>query len=102
LIDRNGNEYFIPGNAVTFEDLGGVEKNHSFFDGWDLTVDTSQGWDGSRFASAVVFVNHMTKDQSGQELDASAQHFPFKLHTNRHPLYPDSGGTNMGPPIGPP
>jgi hypothetical protein len=83
--------------------VGGT-PNHSFFDAWDMPdIDLSEQGDGSRMASAVCCINHMKANDAGDDLGSTAQRFRFRLHPDpRHPLYPDSGGTNMGPPVPPP
>jgi len=81
--------------------FGGTE-NHSFFDATHEVVD---GYD-------VIFcVNHMKRNAAYDEIGNSGkevQYFHFDLITNPalnwpgKSQYPDSGGTNMGPPVPPP
>ena len=71
--------------------------NYSFFDAWEDTID----------GRPVIFcINHMKMDAPGTDLNFAAQYYHFDLNTNP-PLrfsiaFPDSGGTNMGPPVPPP
>jgi hypothetical protein len=74
------------------------EDNYSFFDAKQLTYDDR---------ALVYCINHIKKNEQGSNLGYASQQFKFKLTTtpdlpwfSRRP--PDSGGTNMGPPVPPP
>jgi hypothetical protein len=110
-------------NALTFipDTTLGYEENHSFFDGRDYEVDLSDRKDGSEMRAAICCINHLTKNDQGDDLSYENNKLGtqgFKLHINFDPpfvetskahgrsdvviMYPDSGGTNMGPPVPPP
>ena len=87
-------------NAVTFNPPVGSDysPNHSFFDAWDMKIDLGNG---SR--TGVGLIDHMKKNADGNTLGRAKQRFYFKLNFNESPIFfPDSGGTNMGPPVPPP
>ena len=89
--------------------------NHSFYDGWNKKIDIPTPDGTSRKCALVCFIDHM-KDAVGSDLDERKELFHFDLYTEpplsdteparggkmARPRYPDSGGTNSGPPIGPP
>ncbi len=86
-------------DAVTFDTKKGL-PNHCFYDAVDGPLQLN---DGSK-RSAVWFINHMWSAPDGAVLGDARQHFHMKpnLIGYEGSRYPDSGGTNMGPPIGPP
>lgn len=90
---------FNQAELVVTQEYGGT-YNWSFFDAQRATsIDDCQ---------VVTCINHMKRDSSFNELGAESQYFHFDLLTDPElewpgkRRYPDSGGTNMGPPIGPP
>ncbi|HEY5713271.1 MAG TPA: hypothetical protein VIT38_15355 [Allosphingosinicella sp.] len=97
-------------NAFKFYRKQDATKNHSFFDGFEVEVDLSDDEDGSQIRTAVVCINHMKKTADGNDLGiggvAEEDEYKFELNIqlNRASLTraPDSGGTNMGPPVPPP
>jgi hypothetical protein len=96
---------FVEGDAIRFKLQGGYLPNHSFYDAQDWTVDVPSAPGPSSECSIVLFVNHIT-GEGLEDLPAEAERFRFDLNTIP-PLrddirYPDSGGTNMGPPVPPP
>lgn len=100
--------------ALAFNPSKGSTDNHSFFDASDMNVDIKD--DGSEYLSAVYFVNHMKKNDQGDDLmyqadgvTGDSQKFVYTLfydvtHGNgsvqQHSHDPD--GTNLGPPQPPP
>jgi hypothetical protein len=100
--------------ALVFNPSKGSIDNHSFFDASDMNVDIRG--DGSEYLSAVYFVNHMKKNEQGDDLrykpdnvTRDTQKFVFTLFYDVtlpsgevDPFSHDPDGTNMGPPIGPP
>lgn len=113
LIDDPLFRFKRPG--VIFDRDYGSLPNHSFYDAWDREIDIPTDDDQPSQCALVCFINHM-KDAVGNDLDEREEHFHFDLYTEPplrdrsqvlgervvRPRYPDSGGTNMGPPIGPP
>lgn len=93
-----------------------TKPNHSFYDAWNDWIDAPLSDGVKRLCPMVGFINHM-KTEAGPDLDKTAERFHFSLLT-KPPLidiqppaigsgrirgrYPDSGGTNMGPPVPPP
>lgn len=101
----------IDDDQLTLEKDNGIEvrypaENLSLFDGTDVTVDLSDSRDGSLVRTAVWCINHMKNTLGGGDMDTELQRIDFTVNTsprqlrNRH--WPDSGGTNMGPPVPPP
>ena len=89
---------FKKGGGITFDQPGGFAFNYSFFDAWDMDFDFGQG-----NRTAVGCINHMKKDESGLDLGRAKRRYHFNLVPDKRPIFfPDSGGTNMGPPVGPP
>jgi hypothetical protein len=85
-------------NALRFTRKNGGHVNHTFFDAQDFDIDL-----GTDKRTAVCFINHMKKDQSGALLIQGHQYFNFEFPVgSKYLLYADSGGTNMGPPVPPP
>ena len=89
----------IPANVLDITtDYYGTD-NHSFFDAWQQPMKN---------ATAILCIDHMKADQQGTQLGRVAEYFHFDLATTPRlkwlgeKKYPDSGGTNMGPPLGPP
>ncbi|HYI47887.1 MAG TPA: hypothetical protein VEX35_05415 [Allosphingosinicella sp.] len=91
--------------------------NYTFFDAMDLEVEMPISYtrpDGSTTdkRSAIVFVNHMKRDEEGNDLiKGDIQDFVFKMILNVNAeatddpptvVIIDPGGSNEGPPIPPP
>ncbi|HMG48545.1 MAG TPA: hypothetical protein VK614_13940 [Allosphingosinicella sp.] len=106
-------------SAVTFIVEEGNKKglpNHSFFDAMDLDITMPirhprPGGPTEDKRSAIVFVNHMKRDEDGNDLGDEEQDFVFKIIVNVNAEMPDDpptvviidpGGTNDGPPLPPP
>jgi hypothetical protein len=99
----------VPGDAIQFYTVGGSPENHTFFDAEDFDdIDLATPDDpGAPTVSAVCFINHMKRAADGIDLDVGEmQHFHFRLNygprARGRSRFPDSGGTNMGPPVPPP
>jgi hypothetical protein len=104
---------FDKDDAVTFYQKDGSFENHTFFDGDDfddINLATAEDRE-DRIVTAVYFINHMKRAPDGIDLYVNEnQLFHFKI--NYHLVgqaaeaepdrFPDSGGTNMGPPVPPP
>jgi hypothetical protein len=92
--------------AIEFHYWDGDGGNHTFFDAKDLDVDLprQQGGPGTERVSAVACLNHMKKNKNGNDLEEhDRQTFYFVLHPVLGPrIFPDDGGTNLGPPVPPP
>lgn len=93
-------------NPIIFnKDVDGKgERNHTFFDGWSKPVYIpNENGVGGVSRPVVCFINHM-KRRGGSDLDYEGQYFHFVLGDGGIWIrqYPDSGGTNMGPPVPPP
>jgi hypothetical protein len=100
--------------ALAFNPSKGSADNHSFFDASDMNVDIKG--DGSEYLSAFYLVNHMKKNNQGDDLrykpdnvTKDSQKFVYTLfydvtHANgtRDDFSHDPDGTNLGPPLGPP
>lgn len=91
--------WFIENQGLVFSES--ESPNYTFYDGQVERIRV-----GSEFISAFYCINHMKKDRNGNDASSSPMSYRYTPNTNR-PLprsafYPDSGGTNMGPPIGPP
>lgn len=94
----------IPGIVLGPKQLAFTQQpnstyNWSFFDAQPATLI-----DG---CTVITCINHMKADSAFKELEYAKQYFHFDLQTDPElqwpkDRYPDSGGTNMGPPIGPP
>ncbi|HLL30000.1 MAG TPA: hypothetical protein VK403_03285 [Allosphingosinicella sp.] len=97
----------IDDSAVTFEADHAVSvhpetANHTFFDGWTGKVNMPSG---PSPIAAFYCINHMKLNQNGEDLDEDVQSFAFRMHVvgaAQPRQFPDSGGTNMGPPVPPP
>lgn len=96
------------GEAIEFFVRDGSTPNHSFFDAddfHDINLATSNDT-RPYIVSAVCFINHMARAPDGVDLDPGEdQFFHFRLKYTPPPpgfRWPDSGGTNMGPPVPPP
>jgi hypothetical protein len=106
-----------PKNGVT-----GTE-NHAFFDAMDFEITMPINDPNAPVAqfderSAIVFINHMKRDERGTDLghglppgETEEQFFQFKLFLDvafatgsgvPMTVILDPGGTNMGPPVPPP
>ena len=78
----------------------GGSQNWSFFDATESRLVNG--------CTVITCINHMKSDSSFTEIGNDAQYFHFDLGTvpelqwEGKTRYPDSGGTNTGPPIGPP
>jgi hypothetical protein len=84
-------------------------KNHTIYDAVEKMIDlppTQSGKTGQR--PAVWCINHMKADETGQaKIPRELQRFYIRIHTDpeltlSYDTFPDSGGTNMGPPVPPP
>jgi hypothetical protein len=98
VVDADDAEW--DGEAITVDPALGL-PNHTFFDGADLKVLVN-----GKERPAAWCINYM-KDATGAELgDWNEQFFiRLKIKSNVESTqleYPDSGGTNMGPPVPPP
>jgi len=97
VLDSEG-EGWTDGKRISFYQRDGYLRNHTFYDAWDFSIDL-----GGTPRHAVGFINYMWRGPGDQRpLGRAAQRFRFRLDPAKQPRYPDSGGTNMGPPIGPP
>lgn len=90
--------------------------NNSFFDAIDLAIPMPirhprPGGPKQDTRSAIVFVNHMKRDEDGNELGNEEQDFVFKIIVNVNAAISDDpptvfiidpGGTNGGPSVPPP
>lgn len=87
--------------AVDFQPtIWGGGDNHSFFDAWDMSIEVA-----GNLRPAVGCVNYMKRDLSGADLGRIKQVFTVTVNPktgSKRLTWPDSGGTNNGPPIGPP
>lgn len=104
IIDRT-DEYLSLDNPLIVDQKYTGKKNYSFFDGWAKEVDLSPGRNGSQMRTATCFINHMKTNWQGSDLGDAEDYIPSKLNILRQrgdKYYPDSGGTNMGPPMPPP
>lgn len=103
---------FIPGKALVFNPEKGSQDNQSFLDGQDLRIDVSEDYDGTEMVTAFCCINHMKKNDKGDDIDKDPtgkpekQKFVFTLAFNvagfPDPHTIDPGGENMGPPVPPP
>lgn len=109
-----------PTNGVQFivEPKGGVPgtPNHTFFDSLSLPLtmpinNPKPGGPYSDQRSALVFINHMKRDEDGNDLiegDRQLFHFlisfdvAFQNGTRAMRVIFDPDGTNLGPPLPPP
>ena len=98
---------FETGNGIEFNPSNNGTPNHSFFDARNFGVPLIyQGQ--TRLAPAVCCINHMKRNEDGDDLGDYPEFFHFVLHTSpqleelRRLDVEDSGGTNMGPPAPPP
>lgn len=98
---------FAPDAGLEFVQDNNGTPNHSFFDAREFYVSLSYPG-GPQLAPALCCINHMKRNEAGDDLGDYPEFFNFVLHTNkqlgqRYLLdYPDAGGTNMGPPAPPP
>jgi len=89
--------------------------NYSFFDGIQFKVTLPVHPNGTTNAAVAYCINHMKRDQNGNDLKREAPRFRIKLNTNlekiglkdalrklRFRKRVDDQGTNMGPPVPPP
>lgn len=96
--------------AIEFDRENDGAENHSFFDGWDFDI-----YVGGKYRQAFCCINHVKRNQAGGDLGHDIregetkipEYFHFRLNTvppqeSLRPRFPDSGGTNMGPPVPPP
>ncbi|HYI63462.1 MAG TPA: hypothetical protein VEW71_01105 [Allosphingosinicella sp.] len=93
--DRRGALTFVPG--------GGYASNLAFLDGDDFRVAASN----DDRLSAFCCINHMYANEHRDDLlEEQVQPFCLKFHWSKtgfqRPRPPDTGGTNMGPPVPPP
>jgi hypothetical protein len=101
VVAMDHTDEFVHNEALEFGHIGGPHNrpNHTFFDGWDGTLDEADG----KKISVAWTVNHM-KTRHGKNLgDGEVHRFKLGFKAKRRGLV-DGGdsGTNMGPPIGPP
>ena len=79
-------------------------SNFSLFNGEDLEI-TLPTKDGPRTVTAVACINYM-EDEDGDRLDDDeSRYYELRIRADVPGLQPGregEGGTNMGPPIGPP
>ena len=101
---------FQSDEAMTFDP---ATPNLSFFD--SKLIDTT-AWRNSSgaavpSASGIIVVNHMKRDEAGNDMGYEEIPYTFQLHLGRSVgtarieddgLTIDSGGTNTGPPVRPP
>jgi hypothetical protein len=100
----------IKDRALVFNPEKGSVPNHSFFDGEDFDIDVSKDGDGSEMRTAICCINHMKKNENGDDIHKNPdgtperQRFVFTLIYNLlgYPSTVDPDGTNMGPPNPPP
>jgi hypothetical protein len=99
----NWNTTFVEDEPILLDHLREGKINRSFFDGWCRRVDMPPDGSGSNRRSVLCFMNHMKRGAFG-DLRRENAFMSFRLNIRPPPFrgYPDSGGTNMGPPIGPP
>jgi hypothetical protein len=112
VIDDPCYEFQRPG--VVFDGRDNAKPNHTFYDAWNNRLNIPKADGARRECPVVCFINHMQSEYGG-DLQQETERFHFDLLTEpplpeipladgrmARPLYPDSGGTNMGPPLGPP
>lgn len=89
-------------NGIVFTAQKSAKENVSFYDAKVCSVDLDST--GSTRLNALYCINHMKKDRGGQNEDSDS-YYHFDLFTQprlgREKEYPDSGGTNVGPPVPP-
>jgi hypothetical protein len=113
IVMDSKNWTFVPNRALTFNPEKGSVPNQSFFDGVDITVDTSAAGDGSETITGIQGKNHMKKNKDGDDIDKDttgkpeSQRFVFTLSfdvagfpNDVHTI--DPGGENTGPAVPPP
>jgi hypothetical protein len=84
--------------------------NHSFFDAKPVNVTSWMDSSGTQVTdvSGLRMINHMKRDEGGHDLEPKEkQKYIFKITLasrgkSRDTQEVDGGGTNMGPPVGPP
>lgn len=99
--------------AIAINSLRGGANNYTFFDAADMNVDmTGTG----EFRTAVYFINHMKKNEEGDDLTYKSDGITRDSQTFKFDIYydveradgtveeirDDPGGTNLGPPAPPP
>lgn len=100
--------HFADKNGVAFNSDYTNKDNYSFFDAENLEIDLSDNEDGSDIRSAFVCINHMKGHGTTIDVGQAEQCYKFSLNLEgtdtklRGYRAPDSGGTNMGPPVPPP
>lgn len=88
------------------EDNSDYDPNHSFFDG-ELIETRPRVRGQTRTLHGIRVVNHMKRNAKGDDLEIG-EPAKYKFRLNYHNarrarlFLPDSGGTNMGPPVPPP
>jgi hypothetical protein len=91
---------FIQGQDGIIIRNNNSEANYTLYDGQVKSIQVGTGQ-----CSAFYCINHFKKDRGGNDHSSSDPlYYDFELNTNLPEgiRYPDSGGTNTGPPIGPP
>jgi hypothetical protein len=101
---RDDDVGFDGAEPIIFDYMNQGIVNHSFFDGWCRDVDLSDSRNGSDTCSALCFINHFKRDQNSDVNPDQRDYMPFRLKYDRGGIltHPDSGGTNLGPPMSPP
>jgi hypothetical protein len=104
VIDIPGTVFKEP--AMIFKADWDGYPNYTFYDGENFSVEV-----GASTLSAFYCMNHMKRDQAGTGLGKGlpVEHRKYSFDFNTEPtlerrgtpVYPDSGGTNTGPPIPP-
>jgi len=93
--------------AIVFTQKHDAQPNHSFFDAQNAIINIAEPGESARRVPVVSCINHMKMNANGDPQVGPRKHH-FDLYGSNLPLpdlkleYPDSGGTNMGPPVGPP
>jgi hypothetical protein len=91
------------GEALKIDNTKG-KPNHALFDGKDVITNSAAPNEPQRMVPLFYCINHM-KDEYDGNLGETAEYFELVLNSTlpkKARLYPDSGGTNMGPPVPPP
>jgi hypothetical protein len=102
---------FSNGGAIEFKSGASCQANHSFYDGHDgdVVVTVSPGGD-TRPMNMFYCTNYICDARKENLGERVQEHFCFRLvvegagagGSREMRFFPDSGGTNMGPPPPPP
>jgi hypothetical protein len=97
----------LTAKALSFMPRAGHAKtNHTFYDAYQKIIDISASG-AAKDRTTIIAINHMTGDDQGTPLGSEdffnfdvsfTQPVPYRRTSVR---YPNSGGTNMGPPVPP-